>query len=65
MEKIFKDFTEEEVETLWKLLTKLYCFDGVEMDGFEENVEVPNIDMDEEVRVGIEKFLKRRNVKFS
>lgn len=65
MADIFKDFTEEEVETLWKLLIKLYCFDGVEMDGFEENVEVPNIDMDEEVRVGIEKFLKRRNVKFS
>lgn len=35
------------------------------MDGFEENVEIPNIDMDEEVKVGIEKFLKRRNVKFS
>ena len=32
------------------------------MDGFEENVQVPNID-DEEVRMGLAKFFKRRNVK--
>ncbi|MFR1378392.1 hypothetical protein ACQPV1_07430 [Clostridium neonatale] len=44
------------------MLIKLYCFDGIEMDGFEENVQVPNID-DEEVRMGLEKFFKRRNVK--
>ncbi|WP_045905950.1 MarR family winged helix-turn-helix transcriptional regulator [Clostridium botulinum] len=61
MADIFKDFTEEEIETLWKLLIKLYGFDGVEMDGFEENVQIPNIDLDEEVRLGLEKFFKRRN----
>lgn len=32
------------------------------MDGFEENVQVPNIN-GEEVRMGLEKFFKRRNVK--
>ena len=62
MADIFKSFTEEEIETLWNLLIKLYCFDGVEMDGFEENVQVPNIN-GEEVRMGLEKFFKRRNVK--
>lgn len=63
MADIFKDFTEEEIETLWKLLIKLYRFDGVEMDGFEENVQIPNIDIEEEVRIGLEKFSKRRNIK--
>ncbi|MBV4418921.1 MarR family transcriptional regulator [Clostridium tyrobutyricum] len=62
MADIFKDFTKEEVETLWKLLIKLYCFDGVKMDGFEEKVEIQNIDKDKEIRVGIEKFLKRRSI---
>ncbi|SFD32362.1 MarR family winged helix-turn-helix transcriptional regulator [Clostridium uliginosum] len=63
MADIFKDFTKEEIETLWKLLIKLYRFDGVEMDGFEENVQIPNIDLEEEVRFGLEKFFKRRNAK--
>lgn len=62
MADIFKDFTKEEIETLWRLLIKLYRFDGVEMDGFEDNVQVPNID-DEEVRMGLEKFFERRNAK--
>lgn len=62
MADIFKDFTKEEIETLLRLLVKLYRFDGVEMDGFEENVQVPNID-DEEVRMGLEKFFERRNAK--
>ncbi|RDY22523.1 MarR family transcriptional regulator [Romboutsia maritimum] len=61
MADIFKDFTEEEIETLWKLLIKLYRFDGVEMDGFEENIEISNIDLEEEVILGLKKFFKRRN----
>ena len=36
---VFKDFTKEELETLWSLLKKLYRFDGEEMDGFEEMVD--------------------------
>lgn len=63
MADIFKDFTKEEIETLWKLLLKLYRFDGVEMDGFEESIQIPNIDLEEEVRLGLEKFFKRRNDK--
>lgn len=61
MADIFKNFTKEEIETLWKLLIKLYRFDGVEMDGFEENVQIPNIDLKEDVKLGLEKFFKRRN----
>ena len=60
MADIFKNFTKEEIETLWRLLSKLYCFDGVEIDGFEEDVRVPNIN-DEEVRLILERFFKRRN----
>jgi len=63
MADIFKDFTKEEIETLWKLLIKLYRFDGIEMDGFEENVQIPNIDLEEDLRLGLEKFFKRRNAK--
>lgn len=36
---VFKDFTKEDLETLWSLLKKLYRFDGEEMDGFEEMVD--------------------------
>ena len=64
MADIFKDFTKEEIETLWKLLAKLYRFDGVKMDGFEENVQIPNaynVDMEKELTIGLEKFSKRRS----
>lgn len=52
----------KELETLWNLLIKLYRFDGAEMDGFEDDVEVPNTLSDEEVRLALERFsLRRRN----
>ncbi len=52
----------KELETLWNLLIKLYRFDGAEMDGLEDNVEVPNTLSDEEVRLVLERFsLRRRN----
>ena len=52
----------KELETLWNLLIKLYRFDGAEMDGFEDNVEVPNTLSDEEVWLVLERFsLRRRN----
>lgn len=63
MADIFKEFSKEEIEALWKLLIKLYSFDGVEMDGFEDKVQVPNINVEEELRVAIEKFIERRNEK--
>ncbi|PRX31749.1 DNA-binding MarR family transcriptional regulator [Orenia metallireducens] len=62
MADIFKGFNKEEIETLWKLLKKLYRFDGVEMDGFEENVTIPDID-EKEVRSALERFSNRRNAK--
>lgn len=52
----------KELETLWNLLIKLYRFDGAEMDGFEDNVEVLNTLSDEEVWLALERFsLRRRN----
>lgn len=43
MTDIFNDFSKEELETLWQLLKKLYSYDGVPMDGFEERIKIPNI----------------------
>ncbi|WP_297426541.1 MarR family transcriptional regulator [Clostridium sp.] len=63
MADIFKEFTKEEIETLWKLLIKLYRFDGVEIDGFEENVQIPTIDLKEELNLVLDNFHKRRNSK--
>jgi DNA-binding MarR family transcriptional regulator len=63
MVDIFKDFTREEIETLWKLLIKLYRFDGVEMDGFEKNDKIPNIHLEEELKLALDNFYKRRNSK--
>lgn len=37
---LFQQFTSEEVATLWRLLQKLYRFDGEEQDGFEENANI-------------------------
>ncbi len=62
MADVFNGFGEKELETLWNLLIKLYRFDGAEMDGFEDDVEVPNTLSDEEVRLALERFsLRRRN----
>ena len=36
MADIFKEFQTSELENLWSLLKKLYTFDGVQHDGFEE-----------------------------
>lgn len=35
LQKLFSDFSDEELETLWKLLKKVYAFDGKNHDGFE------------------------------
>lgn len=35
---IFSQFSIHDMETLWKLLKKLYSYDGVEQDGFKENM---------------------------
>lgn len=58
---IFKDFDKGEVEMLWKLLLKLYRFDGETMNGFEENIQIPNVDIEEERKNVVERFIKKRN----
>lgn len=56
--EISKSLTKEEMEILWMLLKKMYRFDGEEMDGFEENVNV-KVEMDgEELEIENEKLLK-------
>jgi len=60
MADVFNGFGEKELETLWNLLIKLYQFDGAHMDGFEDDVEVPNTFSDEEIRLALERFSSRR-----
>jgi DNA-binding MarR family transcriptional regulator len=58
---LFNDFSTDEMESLWKLLKKLYCFDGEEQDGFEEE---PEFDLDEKQKEAqiraLNDFSKRR-----
>ncbi|MBS4192817.1 MarR family transcriptional regulator [Bacillus sp. FJAT-49705] len=62
LEELFKNFSSEDLETMWRLLKKLYCFDGEEQDGFEEESK---LEMDEnqnkvQKRV-LKEFERRRN----
>ncbi len=34
---LFNEFSNEELQALWSLLTKMYRFDGKELDGFEND----------------------------
>ncbi|MGG2091678.1 MarR family transcriptional regulator [Bacillus sp. S13(2024)] len=60
---MFHDFTTDEIETFWRLLQKLYRFDGEEQDGFEENA---NFKVDEQKQLNsyqekiLAEFSKRR-----
>lgn len=59
---IFKDFSTEEMEILWKLLKKMYSFDGEEQDGFEENAGVRIQEgLNEEQKRALKEFERRRN----
>ncbi|WP_123052653.1 MarR family transcriptional regulator [Clostridium sp. JN-1] len=40
MSTIFRDFDEEELETLWKLLNKLAAYDGSNWTGYGERVDI-------------------------
>lgn len=64
LENLFKNFSSEDLETMWRLLKKLYCFDDEEQDGFEAE---GNLEMDEdqnEVQKRILKeFERRRNTR--
>ncbi|AGY77775.1 MarR family winged helix-turn-helix transcriptional regulator [Clostridium autoethanogenum] len=53
MAQLFKDFSTEELETIWGMLKKLYRFDGEEQDGFEEdsNLKVDESQKDDAARI--------------
>lgn len=60
---MFHDFTTGEIETFWRLLQKLYRFDGEEQDGFEEQA---NLEFDERMENNYQEkilaeFSRRRN----
>jgi DNA-binding MarR family transcriptional regulator len=58
---VFTHFSTEEMETLWSLLKKLYCFDGEEQDGFEENTS-GTVEVQDEYQIRIlQEFARRRN----
>lgn len=63
MADVFHTFSTSELETLWELLKKLYCFDGEKQDGFEEaGLEFTDISEDIEKAL-LEKFSQKRNSK--
>ncbi|GCF94165.1 MarR family transcriptional regulator [Enterococcus florum] len=37
LQELFQGFSNEELEVFWKLLRKLYQYDGTQQDGFEAN----------------------------
>jgi len=61
---LFKDFSSNEIETLWVLLKKLYRFDGEDQDGFEADGV---IDLGEDLSKSQDRVLKEfkrlRNLK--
>lgn len=60
MGDVFKDFSKKELETLWVLLKKLYGYDGTKMDGFEDSIKIPNVDMDDEHHRAVEQLMRSR-----
>ena len=62
MADLFKEFTTEEIETLWNLLKKLYRYDGEQQDGFEETAPEFELEQNREelqARV-LQEFSRRR-----
>lgn len=57
---LFEDFKTEEMEILWRLLKRLYSFDGEEQDGFEEEVELEMGEDVKDVEARILKEFERR-----
>lgn len=60
LEKLFKKFSTEELETMWDLLKKLYSFDGEEQDGFEEEGNIKIDEDNNELQLRIMKEFERR-----
>lgn len=58
---MFSHFTTEDMENLWGLLKKLYCYDGEEMIGFEENMNyVADEVLDDDQLKAVKKFKSSR-----
>ncbi len=65
LEKLFHEFTTDEIETFWSLMQKLYRFDGEEQDGFEEKANLDfngllQSDLDSYEEKVLKEFSKRR-----
>lgn len=61
MADVFHDFNTADLEILWKLLKRLYCFDGEKQDGFEdEGLKFTAVSNDMEL-ILLEKFSQKRN----
>ncbi|CRK84786.1 MarR family winged helix-turn-helix transcriptional regulator [Neobacillus massiliamazoniensis] len=61
---LFKEFSSSEIETLWRLLKKLYRFDGEEQDGFEaEGVLETDEDLSGVQERVLKEFERLRNLK--
>lgn len=58
--ELFRGFSGEELENLWGMLKKLYCFDGEEQDGFEEESELDLAPDQYEVQERVLQEFKRR-----
>ena len=59
---LFREFSGEEMEKLWRMLKKLYRFDGHEQDDFEEEVALELTAEQYEIqREALEEFERRRN----
>lgn len=61
LEELFSEFSSEELEIIWRLLQKLYRFDGEKQDGFEEqsNLELSDTEVDTQMKV-LKEFERRR-----
>lgn len=62
MADIFKEFSSNDLETLWALLKKLYSFDGEEQDGFEETAPDFEVEQDQtDLKMNaLQEFVKQR-----
>lgn len=56
---IFREFTTEELETLWQLLQKLYRFDGAEQEGFAQHANDDAAESEDPLHYH-QTFVKRR-----
>ncbi|PEZ03931.1 MarR family transcriptional regulator [Bacillus sp. AFS018417] len=59
---MFHDFTTDEIKTFWRLLQKLYRFDGEEQDGFEENA---NLEVEEQAQLNSDSYQEKVLAEFS